>query len=79
MDALIRFEGPIARQNQHIFAADWMSYVDEDINSLLEAPIQTSGKGFPAQVIATGPTGRNSAMPEVFSTLMYSFSLSAIF
>ena len=71
VDALIRFEGPIARQNQHLFAADWMSYVDEDINSLLEAPICESGTGFPAQVIATGPTGRNSAMPEVFSTLMY--------
>jgi len=71
VDALIRFEGPIARQNQHLFAADWMSYVDEDINSLLEAPICESGAGFPAQVIATGPTGRNSAMPEVFSTLMY--------
>ena len=78
VDALIRFEGPIARQNQHIFAADWMSYVDEDINSLLEAPIQTSGKGFPAQVIATGPTGRNSAMPEVFSTLMYSAHQSLV-
>ena len=71
VDALIRFEGPIARQNQQIFAADWMSYVDEDINRLLQAPICTSGTGFPAQVIATGPTGRNSAMPEVFSTLMY--------
>jgi cardiolipin synthase len=71
VDALIRFEGPIARQNQHLFAADWMSYVDEDINSLLQAPICESGTGFPAQVIATGPTGRNSAMPEVFSTLMY--------
>jgi len=71
VDALIRFEGPIARQNQQAFAADWMSYVDEDINNLLQAPICTCGTGFPAQVIATGPTGRNSAMPEVFSTLMY--------
>ena len=71
VDALIRFEGPIARQNQHLFAADWMSYVDEDINSLLQAPICESGTGFPAQVIATGPTGRYSAMPEVFATLMY--------
>jgi len=71
VDALIRFEGPIARQNQHLFAADWMSYVDEDINSLLEAPICESGTGFPAQVIATGPTGPYSAMPEVFATLMY--------
>ena len=27
--------------------------------------------GFPAQVIATGPTVRNSAMPETFETLMH--------
>ena len=71
VDALIRFEGPIARQNQHLFASDWMKYVDEDINSLLEAPLKKSGTGFPAQVIATGPTGLNSAMPEMFNTLMY--------
>jgi cardiolipin synthase len=71
VDALIRFEGPIARQNQHLFAADWMKYVDEDINSLLRVPIPASGPGFAAQVIATGPTGMNSAMPEMFTTLMY--------
>jgi cardiolipin synthase len=71
VDALIRFEGPIARQNQHLFVSDWMKYADEDINSLLEAPIKKSGTGFSAQVIATGPTGLNSAMPEMFNTLMY--------
>jgi cardiolipin synthase len=71
VDALIRFEGPIARQNQHLFAADWMRDVDEDITSLLETPVNTTGTGFPAQVISTGPTGRHSAMPEVFTTLMY--------
>jgi cardiolipin synthase len=72
VDALIRFEGPIARQNQFIFIGDWMAYVDEDIRNLLEAPITAGGEGFPAQVIATGPTVRNSAMPEVFETLMFS-------
>jgi len=71
VDALMRFEGPIARQNQHIFVGDWMTYVDEDLNGLLAAPLQTFGKGFPAQVIATGPTVRNSAMPETFETLMH--------
>ena len=71
VDALMRFEGPIARQNQHIFIGDWMTYVDEDLRSLLAAPLQTFGKGFPAQVIATGPTVRNSAMPETFETLMH--------
>ena len=71
VDALIRFEGPIARQNQHVFVGDWMTYVDEDISSLLQAPIHATGTGFPAQVIATGPTVRNSAMPETFETLMH--------
>jgi cardiolipin synthase len=71
VDALVRFEGPIARQNQRLFASDWMAYVDEDINNLLQAPLPAFGKGFPAQVIGTGPTGLNSAMPEMFTALMY--------
>jgi len=71
VDALVRFEGPIARQNQRLFASDWMSNVDEDINYLLQAPLRGIGKGFPAQVIGTGPTGLNSAMPEMFTALMY--------
>ena len=71
VDTLMRFEGPIARQNQHVFVGDWMTYVDEDLRSMLEAPIPAPSPGFPAQVIATGPTIRNSAMPETFETLMY--------
>jgi len=71
VDVLVRFEGPIARQNQHIFIGDWMSDVEEDLRSMLEAPIAAGGDGFPAQVIATGPTVRNSAMPETFETLMH--------
>jgi cardiolipin synthase len=78
VDALIRFEGPIARQNQYLFAYDWMKYVDEDIYSLLETPIDTNGTGFPAQIIATGPTGLNSAMPEMFTTLMYAAHRSLV-
>ena len=71
VDALMRFEGPIARQSQHVFIGDWMTCVDEDIRDLLRAPIGLFPAGFPAQVIATGPTVRNSAMPETFETLMY--------
>jgi cardiolipin synthase len=71
VDALIRFEGPIARQNQHVFIGDWMAAVDEDIRELLEAAVKPGGEGFPAQVIATGPTVRNSAMPETFIALMH--------
>lgn len=71
VDAVMRFEGPIVRQNQHLFASDWMVNVDEDISHVLRQPIETSLPGFTAQVIGTGPTVRNSAMPELFESLMY--------
>jgi cardiolipin synthase len=71
VDAVIRFEGPIVRQNQHLFASDWMSYADEQIDSLLQSPISAPQAGFPAQVIGTGPTVRYSAMPEMFESLFH--------
>ena len=71
VDVMIRFEGPIARQNQHLFASDWMAQADEDLTDLLRQPLPPGELGFTAQVIGTGPTVRYSAMPEVFETLMY--------
>lgn len=71
VDAVLRIEGPIVRQNQHLFASDWMSYADEDIDNLLREPIPAPQPGFPAQVIGTGPTVRYSAMPEVFESLFH--------
>jgi cardiolipin synthase len=71
VDAVLRFEGPIARQNQHLFAADWMTYAEEDICELLQQPVHAPRHGFPAQVIGTGPTVRYSAMPEMFESLIY--------
>ena len=67
----MRFEGPIVRQNQHVFASDWMTYVDEDIRELLRFPVPVPQAGIPAEVIATGPTVRYSAMPEMFASLMH--------
>jgi len=71
VDALMRFEGPVAAQNQRLFASDWMAYVDEDLDELLRQPVHASNNGFPAQVTGTGPTVRYSAMPEMFETLMH--------
>lgn len=71
VDAMMRFEGPIARQNQHLFASDWEVETGEEINSLLRQPVASTPPGLPAQVIGTGPTVRYSAMPEMFETLMY--------
>lgn len=72
VDAMIRFEGPVARQNQHLFAGDWMAHVDDDIEDLLRRPIPDTEPGLSAQVIGTGPTVRHSAMPEMFESLIYS-------
>jgi cardiolipin synthase A/B len=71
VDAMIRFTGPIARQNQHLFVSDWMVQVKEDLADILRQPLAPCEAGLTAQVIGTGPTVRNSAMPEVFETLMY--------
>jgi len=71
VDAVMRFEGPIARQNQHLFIGDWMTYVDEDLSEMLTAPIVASQAGFAAQAFGTGPTVRHSAMPEMFESLMF--------
>ncbi|HQR71904.1 MAG TPA: cardiolipin synthase [Burkholderiaceae bacterium] len=72
VDAVMRFEGPVARQNQYLFASDWMTYVDENLDELLRRPLPLPiPGGVPAQVIGTGPTVRYSAMPELFESLMF--------
>ena len=72
VDAVMRFEGPIARQNQFLFASDWMTYVDENLDNILSKPLSLpASDGVTAQVIGTGPTVRFSAMPEMFESLMF--------
>jgi cardiolipin synthase A/B len=71
IDAMMRFEGPIARQNQHLFAGDWMAHIDDDIDALLKRSLPERTPGLTAQVIGTGPTVRWSAMPEMFESLIY--------
>ncbi len=71
VDAVMRFEGPVARQNQFLFAADWMCSVDEDLDHLLRRPVPLAGGTVAAQVIGTGPTMRYSAMPEMFASLLF--------
>ena len=71
VDAMIRFVGPIAWQNQHLFVSDWMAQVDEDIVGYLRQALPHGQPGLTAQVIGTGPTARYSAMPEVFESLMF--------
>lgn len=71
VDVVMRFTGPIVRQNAHLFANDWMANRNEDITGLLRVPLAPVTAGFPAQVIASGPTSRHSAAPEMFENLIY--------
>jgi cardiolipin synthase len=72
VDAVMRLTGPVVRQNHLLFAQDWMTETGEDISALLAEPLELPEGGFPAQVIASGPTARASAAPEMFESLMYS-------
>ena len=72
VDAVVRFEGPIARQNQHLFVSDWMTATNEDITELLNLPTAAPKSGFTAQVIGTGPTNRHMAMSQMFVALITS-------
>lgn len=70
VDIMVRLEGPIARQNQHLFASDWMGHGEDDLTVLLQRPMPPERPGFVAQVIGTGATVRPSAMPEIFVSVM---------
>ncbi|WP_269931842.1 cardiolipin synthase [Aminobacter sp. HY435] len=70
VDVMMRFEGPIVLQNQHLFASDWMAQIKEDLSELMRQPLRQEKAGFTAQVIGTGATVRYSAMPEMFISLM---------
>ena len=72
VDAVMRFEGPIA--------APEPAPVRQRLDDLCRRGLSMSccasrcrrpEPGFPAQVIGTGPTVRYSAMPEMFESLMY--------
>lgn len=72
VDAVFRIEGPVARQNQHLFTRDWMIATGEDIFDTLREPIPAPKPGFAAQVIGTGPTDRHLAMSQMFVALLAS-------
>ncbi|MFZ5673402.1 MAG: cardiolipin synthase [Pseudomonadota bacterium] len=71
VDVVMRLEGPVVRQNQHLFAVAWMGNGGDDISALVRQKTPPARGGFTAQVVATGPTYRHSAMPEMFATLIY--------
>ncbi len=71
VDSVIRFKGAVAQQNQLLFATDWMTYTGEELPSIDPEPLLENGGSILAQVVASGPTLRFSAMPEMFESLLF--------
>lgn len=72
VDQMVRFEGPVAIQTQYLFVEDWMAHTDEDIlDYVRKFSSSNQDGGIVTQAIGTGPTIRNSAMPEVFEVLIH--------
>lgn len=75
VDIMIRWQGPVVRDCQFIFIADWMGERGDDITALLSEPFDqpaTAGDGIIAQVIGTGPSQPYPAMASCFTTLIAS-------
>lgn len=71
VDIMLRVTGPVARQNQRVFAVDWALATGESLDAVLSEPALPPEAGFAAQVIVSGPTERANAAPEMFASLMY--------
>ena len=59
VDIWLSVEGPVVRQMQGVFLADWMSYTGDDLGEeMLDAVPAVDDPGLVAQVLATGPDRR---------------------
>lgn len=72
VDIMLRFAGPVAAQNQRLFASDWMVEVGEDLGAMFACSgPAVSPDGFPAVAFGTGPMSPKGAMSDVFASLLY--------
>ncbi|MCB1434573.1 MAG: cardiolipin synthase, partial [Alphaproteobacteria bacterium] len=71
VDIMMRFEGPVARQNQYLFASQWMASSAGDLTHYLREPLDPGTPGVVAQATGTGPTVPFSAMPALFAALIF--------
>jgi cardiolipin synthase len=75
VDIMTRWEGPVVRDCQFIFAADWESEHGDDISDLLGDDAEPPGvaePGIAAQIIGTGPNLPYPAMTACFTSLIHS-------
>jgi cardiolipin synthase len=75
VDVMSRWEGPVTRHCQYLFASDWMGEGGDDLSDLLSDHCQQAPERpgeIVAQVIGTGPTTRYDSMPSCFAELIHS-------
>ena len=71
VDIMIRYQGPIVRQAEMIFASDWSVETGEDLRELIRQtdPAPIDG-GFDAITTGTGPLSPKGAMTEIFVAVL---------
>jgi cardiolipin synthase len=71
VDILIRYEGPIARQAELIFASAWMAETGEDMRPVVATDLPTSQPGgFAAIAVGTGPLSPRATMTDIFVAVL---------
>jgi cardiolipin synthase len=73
IDILVRCEGPVVRQAQHLFLSTWIAETGEDLYGLPAAapePERYHG-GVVAQMFGTGPTTPGNTMSDSFVSALY--------
>ena len=78
VDVLVRFEGPVARQADIIFASAWTVETGEDLSAIMSAqPPRPSSAGIPAIATGTGPLSPRGTMSEMFAAVLAAAQSSA--
>ncbi|TKW68594.1 MAG: cardiolipin synthase [Paracoccus denitrificans] len=71
VDIWLSVEGPVVRQMQGVFLADWMSYTGQDLgDSMLDAVPAVDDPGLVAQVLATGPDLRAGSVSDCIHAML---------
>lgn len=71
VDILVRYEGPVARQAELIFASAWMAETGEDMRPVLAInPPAQLPNGFAAIAVGTGPLSPRATMTDIFVAVL---------
>ncbi len=71
VDILIRYQGPVARQADLIFASGWMAETGEDMGPIFANDLPTpESDGFAAIAVGTGPLSPRATMTDIFVALL---------